>query len=404
MQLLVKSVRLLSFAAASAVSLGAGAADDVATRPVLNDGQDVYLFNLSSCRYLSKGNDGWATLGSGDAVTPKLVDASTGTYSLLMGENMLSTSFQRGVNLNGRNTRWILKPVAGADNQYFIGCRDYDAESTAYMYYSTASESLGTQYAEPDQGGRWIIDDTKAIVFNELDDDYVKCDAASAKVRLRRTFTLNAWNSLCLPFNISVSELNRVFGDGTDSDEGKISVISLSGLEGNVMHFTEVTDNVVAGQPYLIWPTRALPECGYYEFDNVSAFAEAKSNTVTVTSSGNNSSTLLPTFSSVSFTGFLYKTTAGVGTYVLRKNQMYEIVKEMPMKGFRAFFTPGGAAKLSTFFVIDSTPTDVSRIFATGEPVDIYDVNGVLVRQNATNADGLPHGVYVVKGRKFVVK
>ena len=37
-------------------------------------------------------------------------------------------------------------------------------------------------------------------------------------------------------------------------------------------------------------------------------------------------------------------------------------------------------------------------------PRNIYDVRGRLVRANATNTEGLPAGIYVCEGKKFVIK
>ena len=38
-----------------------------------------------------------------------------------------------------------------------------------------------------------------------------------------------------------------------------------------------------------------------------------------------------------------------------------------------------------------------------GEPVDVYSIDGKLVRKNATNLNGLK-GAYIINGKKYVVK
>ena len=48
--------------------------------------------------------------------------------------------------------------------------------------------------------------------------------------------------------------------------------------------------------------------------------------------------------------------------------------------------------------------TAISDVFTDNTPRNIYDIRGRLVRRNATSTDGLPAGVYVCEGRKFVVK
>ncbi len=53
---------------------------------------------------------------------------------------------------------------------------------------------------------------------------------------------------------------------------------------------------------------------------------------------------------------------------------------------------------------ISTTITAIESILATGKPVDIYTVDGILVRSQATSAAGLKAGVYVVNGKKAVVR
>ena len=48
--------------------------------------------------------------------------------------------------------------------------------------------------------------------------------------------------------------------------------------------------------------------------------------------------------------------------------------------------------------------TAISDIVTDFTPRNIYDIRGRLVRRNATTTEGLPAGVYVCEGRKFVVK
>ena len=47
--------------------------------------------------------------------------------------------------------------------------------------------------------------------------------------------------------------------------------------------------------------------------------------------------------------------------------------------------------------------TDIHQLVAAGQPVDVYTVDGKLVRSQATSFDGLK-GVYVINGRTIMVK
>ena len=53
---------------------------------------------------------------------------------------------------------------------------------------------------------------------------------------------------------------------------------------------------------------------------------------------------------------------------------------------------------------VNTTITAIETILAKGKPVDIYTLDGVLVRSQATSAEGLKAGIYVVDGVKAMVK
>ena len=62
---------------------------------------------------------------------------------------------------------------------------------------------------------------------------------------------------------------------------------------------------------------------------------------------------------------------------------------------------------MSPDFVTDIRPaitdkTQAEDLFAT--PSDVYSLSGVCVRRQATSLDGLGRGIYIVNGRKVIVK
>lgn len=59
-------------------------------------------------------------------------------------------------------------------------------------------------------------------------------------------------------------------------------------------------------------------------------------------------------------------------------------------------FAPESAAEDATG--IEETPAADAATF------DIYTINGTRVRRNATGTAGLPRGIYVIKGRKVLVR
>jgi len=46
--------------------------------------------------------------------------------------------------------------------------------------------------------------------------------------------------------------------------------------------------------------------------------------------------------------------------------------------------------------------TGIENITLQAGPADVYNLSGILVKRNATTLEGLPHGVYIVRGHKVV--
>ena len=48
--------------------------------------------------------------------------------------------------------------------------------------------------------------------------------------------------------------------------------------------------------------------------------------------------------------------------------------------------------------------TDITEVLNGTEKADIYDLSGRMVKKDATTTDGLMKGVYLVNGKKVVLK
>ena len=66
-----------------------------------------------------------------------------------------------------------------------------------------------------------------------------------------------------------------------------------------------------------------------------------------------------------------------------------------------AVYANGAESKPVTATI--TVTTDIRQIAADGKAVDIYSVDGKLVRSQATSLDGLK-GLYIVNGKKVMVK
>ena len=106
------------------------------------------------------------------------------------------------------------------------------------------------------------------------------------------------------------------------------------------------------------------------------------------------------------------------GDYIIQDGKfiMCKTGKKYGMKAFRGYFKkfdsePLGACEAINIAVYDGdgTVTDIVRVDANGEaeanaPHDIYNVMGQKVRSNALSTEGLKSGIYIINGKKVLVK
>ena len=207
-------------------------------------------------------------------------------------------------------------------------------------------------------------------------------------VTLKRTFFHdNAWNTLCLPFDVDANKVATAFADA------EIREIDLSKCTGNTIQFVPATE-IKAGVPYIIKWNENVAEAKPFEetFDGVMLVAEPKPVKV------NND---------ITFTGFYNKTTADkLGESVAAigaENKLFKVTSG-EMKGFRAAFVLNSNAQPSAIkLVIDGTATGIEDLVIDGVKANgrVYNLNGQYV---GNSLNGLQPGLYIQNGKKIVVK
>lgn len=87
------------------------------------------------------------------------------------------------------------------------------------------------------------------------------------------------------------------------------------------------------------------------------------------------------------------------------KNQDYINDYTIPHNSCYLKVSEGTATSIKLMSEDEYNATGISGITADdSNPANIYNMNGILVRSNATSTDGLAKGVYIFKGKKIVVK
>ena len=206
-------------------------------------------------------------------------------------------------------------------------------------------------------------------------------------VTLKRTFFHdNAWNTLCLPFDVDANKVATAFAGA------EIREIDPNKCTDNTIQFVPATE-IKAGVPYIIKWNENVAEAQTFEktFEGVTLVAKPKPVV-------NND---------ITFTGFYNKTTADkLGESVAAigaENKLFKVASG-EMKGFRAAFVLNSNAQPSAIkLVIDGTATGIEDLVIDGVKANgrVYNLNG----QDVGNSlNGLQPGLYIQNGKKIVVK
>lgn len=270
-----------------------------------------------------------------------------------------------------------------------------------------------------------VFDDVSSIAKVELKDgeNYsAPTDAKNAEVKLDRTFYKNYWNAICLPYSINRRQIEDVFGDGT-------MVVLMKNIDTSnkkVMFIEHANQDIIAGYPYLIFPTKKddTQKTDHSVINGITTratFGEADSPIFTVGTDGTTYTDGKMQPNALVFKGTFSKADLPVGSYVITKSGTLANVSQTGLwiNPYRAYIhfnqtTPGAKAiKLASmgFAGIDDMEGETTSIedllFNDGimtRPADVFNVNGQKVRSKAENLYGLPKGVYIVNGKKYVNK
>lgn len=279
-------------------------------------------------------------------------------------------------------------------------------------------------------------------------------------LHLNKTFTKNKWNSLVLPVNLTKNQLQSAFGANTRLAE--LKTLTSTSIEFKSVNLDEIGDDkvaLVAYKPYIIFPEKEMNAnnttdytatltvddqtkkvyvpAGHYNIAKVTMadFSKIdKNNWTTLLTGGDNTIKAYGTFARTfgEYTendedGTYSKVTTDpnnpiisgrptlVNCYFFDKGNMYHsATRPRGLRGFSCWFEPvsGGTTQNVQLTLDGVTPngtTGIEDILADYEqPVSrfangIYNLNGQLVKQGNSTA-GLPSGMYIVNGKKCIVR
>lgn len=247
------------------------------------------------------------------------------------------------------------------------------------------------------------------LKFNESSSSLPKYTAGEkANVTMMRTIKAGQWSTIVLPFNLTAAGAKAVFGNGVkfaqftgyEVDYGD-DLENLTPL-GITIKFTSYTiparGNLAGGTPVLIKVEEEIKDP--LQLDNVTLTDAVKDVTV-VDENGTPGK----------FTGSLVKTVVPEDGLFISDNKFWYSVGKTNIMAFRGWFELGavldketdfGAKKVT--FDIDGDATRIEGLSRDGmEDGAVYTLGGQLVGKDV-RIDQLPKGVYIINGKKRVVK
>ena len=232
-------------------------------------------------------------------------------------------------------------------------------------------------------------------------------------VEYERSFKANTWSSICLPFSMNRKQLEDNFGEGTSVVLLK-QVINSGKDKGKIELIWHVNQDIIAGYPYFILPTKDVTKIEA----NVNYRKKLEVPYLAVSSNGKSFAhkanySYYDEYPYV-FEGNFKDEELPAGSYVMGNNGVLTKLKNsVTAKPFRAYIrclNAANAKPLTTmsFSESEGETTSIEELLQDNgiilESSDVYGVNGVKVRSNTHSLEGLSKGIYVVNGKKYVVK
>ena len=331
---------------------------------------------LNNCLYLGSGNgDTYSRTFVGDAyygVTTTLNNCyylntcGTAQGTHITAEQLKSGEVAKKLQ-NNRTDKCYWAQQLGEMPDFYNAA---DKSKANYVYYDAAKKG-------------WTCDDFRLTDGQPLP---IGLDFTAATVTYERNFNGTQKATLCLPYDLSAQGFKAY---------------TLSGGNKNEVHFKEVDDKLTAYTPYYI-TANGMPQLGGRNIE-VKAYKADKMTTPAA---------------DYKFTGTVAgvsnATAAAANAYILQDDGKFHKVTTInsaaTIPAYRAYIIcppqASGAKQLSV--VLDGETTGIGS--TTNEATDgkngpVYDLQGRRVADRLDDArHRLPAGVYIVGGRKVVVK
>lgn len=395
------------------------------------------------CRGFCQGHEAklFVTVGDVTKEAPLVNTGSTFTKCTLL--SLIGTNVNEAQILaagkalyDNENGKYTVKVVisATADSVIKIGIKK-DAATKSYAchphyYYDTdfvGVDNFAVRYVGKSKASIFVLDeDAKSTEYMEKAKGEAYKDVT---VYLKRSFTLNKWNSFVTPVGLTNAQVKQAFGDDVKVAE-LAGVGGVTGCESSIDFRTvDLSREGIAIKPaqmYLVKPTKNGVDMNLELFDGTKVSgkmyligrcsldgSKITDGTLTIKpTEGQPAEGAVITGAQVDFKGTYVYLDAGQGplegAYAWSGGDMYHLKKANAIKGFRGWLVDHTETHSIKFNIGDGSVTSIDEVIANDRAEKtsdaVYTVDGVKIRDNASSLEGLPAGLYIFKGKTHLVK
>lgn len=351
-----------------------------------------YTFNLTECMKASKPKYGWLQMKNGlGVVKSPLFDAFPNGYKVTVYYT---------VGSKPKNLTITSEELPNATSTTMINGDDY--VTTISLPLSTA-KFIMTANAAPKYVSKIELTPLAGpatVTLDETSDDISTVisenNGKTVNVTLKRTISKDYLNPVCLPFDLSAEKIAEVFGVG--------SVVSdYTSVEGTVMNFTPVT-TMTANHPYIVQATESFDtkNIAGVTLKKIAEETIAEGEKENIVTFENSNSTFLGSFVGSPSIVVFSKENIATNLFLGKDGNLYHPTADSKMKGMRAYFDvydyTGSEAKVNIGGGLSSIGKLMNGEAITGK---VYNLNGQYV---GNTLDGLAKGLYIINGKKYIVK
>lgn len=336
-------------------------------------------------------------------------------------------------NENGQYTvKVVISATAGSDIKIGIK-KDAATKSSAcnlIYYYDTdfvGVDNFAVRYVGKSKASIFVLDeDAKSTEYMEK---ATGKDYEDVTVYLKRSFTLNKWNSFVTPVGLTNAQVKQAFGDDVKVAE-LAGVGGVTGCESSIDFRTvDLSQEGIAIKPaqmYLVKPTKDAVDMKLELVDGTKVSgkmyligrcsldgSKITDGTLTIKPTyGQPAEGVEITGAQVDFMGTYVALDATngpqKGAYAWSGGDMYHLNKANAIKGFRGWLVDHTGTNSIKFNIGDGSVTSIDEVIANDRAEKtsdaVYTVDGVKIRDNASSLEGLPAGLYIFKGKTHLVK